>query len=108
MSMPERTTVRQWLRANDYAKVADLIDQLLDEWAKSGKSTRRNWWNVLAGDADGKPCVVSGRKFPVLRAAQVRQGVLVTPNSIFKSPTEAAPPASKSNRWPGRKRRRKA
>jgi hypothetical protein len=106
--MSDRTTVREWLRENQYGKVADLIDEILEEWAKTGKSTRRNWWNVLAGDAQGNPCVVSGRKFPVLRAAQVRQGVLVTPNSIFKSPTEAAPPQSKSNRWPGRKRRRKA
>jgi len=106
--MSERTTVRQWLRDNKYGKVADLIEEILDEWAKAGKSTRRNWWNILAGDAAGNPYVVSGRKFPVLRAAQVRQGVLITPNSIFKSPTEAAPPATKSNRWPGRKRRGKA
>jgi hypothetical protein len=102
--MSDRITARQWLRDNNYEKVADLIDQLMEEWAKTGKGTRKNWWKILAGDADGNPCVVSGRKFPVLRAAQIRQGVLVTPNSVFHSPTEAMPDLRKSNRWPRRKR----
>jgi hypothetical protein len=106
-AMSKGMHVRQWLRANDYGKVADLIDDIIEGWSKAGKSTRRNWWKILAGDADGKPCIVSGKKFPVLRAAQIRQGVLVTPNSIFRSPTEHAPPTRKSNRWPSNKRRRK-
>lgn len=102
--MSDRINARQWLRENNYDKVADLIDQLIEEWAKTGKGTRRNWWKILAGDAAGNPCIVSGRKFPVLRAAQIRQGVLVTPNSIFQSPTEATPEVRRSNRWPRRKR----
>ena len=30
-------TVRKWLRENNYEDVADLIDEIMEEWNKSGK-----------------------------------------------------------------------
>jgi len=77
-----RTDARTWLRANGYAKVAKLIDELMAEWVANGKATRRNWWEVLAGDASGQPRIISGRSFPVLEVAQIRQGRAVTPNAV--------------------------
>ena len=42
-------TGRQWLRANGYDDIADLIDEVINEWRLAGNGTRRNWWDVLAG-----------------------------------------------------------
>lgn len=84
-------TVRHWLRANGYDDVADMIDAVMGEWQKAGKTTRRNWWDVLAGDADGRPCKVAGREFPVLAAAQRRQKRPVTKNAIQRSRNESTP-----------------
>jgi DNA adenine methylase len=82
----ERMRAKQWLLQNEYEDVAALIDEVMDEWKAEGKHTRRNWWEILAGDLKGNPRVVAGREFPVLRAAQVRQGVPVTPNAISRDP----------------------
>ena len=38
------STARKWLRDNNYNDIADMIDELIDEWNKTGKGTRRNWW----------------------------------------------------------------
>jgi hypothetical protein len=38
---------RKWLRANSYDDVADLIDNIRQEWLASGNSTRRNWWSIV-------------------------------------------------------------
>ena len=73
---------RVWLRENGYGDVADEIDAIMDEWKSAGNRTRRNWWDILAGGVGGKPRTVAGRTFPVLRVAQVRQGVTVTKNAI--------------------------
>ncbi len=94
--------VRQWLRANDYDDIADLIDEIMSEWQAEGKKTRRNWWDVLAGGKNGKPSVREGRTFPVLRAAQLRQGKPVTENAICRNPEEEVPPIIMSGRWPKR------
>lgn len=95
----ERMLTKQWLVANKYNDVADLIDEVVQEWSEQGKQTRRNWWEVLAGNAQGKPRRVAGREFPVLRAAQLRKGVPVTPNAICRSPKESAPPIKVTGRW---------
>ena len=95
----ERMLARQWLRQNAYEDVADLIDEVVEEWKAQDKNTRRNWWDVLAGDVNGKPRVVAGRRFPVLRAAQLRQGVNVTENALCKNPMEEIPPVRVSRRW---------
>ena len=91
---------RQWLRANEYDDIADMIDEAMDEWRVQGKKTRRNWWDVLSGQKNGEPCTREGRKWPVLRAAQIRQGKPVTKNAICRSPEEEIPLIKPSGRWP--------
>lgn len=90
---------REWLRANDYSDVADLIDEVINEWQSEGKKTRRNWWDILAGRKNGEPCVRAGRTFPILRAAQLRQGRTVTESAICRNPDEEIPPVNKLGRW---------
>lgn len=90
---------RKWLRTNGYDDVADLIDEIVKEWRASGNGTRRNWWDVLAGRWNGQPCVTAGRKFPILRAAQIRQGRPITPNAICRNENENVPPLVKPSRW---------
>ncbi|HHX22761.1 MAG TPA: hypothetical protein GX723_01865, partial [Thermoanaerobacterales bacterium] len=69
------------------------------EWKETGKHTRRNWWDILSGGKNGVPRVIYGRKFPVLRAAQIRQGKPVTENAI-KMPNETNVPKIVDNgRW---------
>ena len=83
---------RNWLRTNGYDDVADLIDEVINEWQAQRKKTRRNWWAVLTGGKNGKPSVRAGRTFPVLRVAQIRQGKPVTNNAICRNPEESIPP----------------
>jgi hypothetical protein len=75
---------------------------IASEWQAEGKKTRRNWWDVLAGGKNGKPSIRAGRKFPVLRAAQIRQGKPITENAICRNPEEKIPPIVISGRWPKR------
>lgn len=90
---------REWLRANSYDSVADLIDEVIKEWRETGNGTRRNWWDILAGGKDGKPRTIAERQFPVLRAAQLRQGKNVTDNAICYNPDEDIPQLVISGRW---------
>jgi hypothetical protein len=62
---------RDWLRTNGYEDVAALIDRVMAEIEATGSKQRRNWWDVLASGKDGKPIVVNGHQFPVLRVAQI-------------------------------------
>ena len=66
---------------------------------RRGSRQRRNWWDILSGGADGKPCVREGIVFPVLRIAQVRQGKTVTPNAISRSKDELPPDVRTTGRW---------
>ena len=82
---------REWLLSNGYQDVALTIDELVKKWKAEGKQTRRNWWEVLAGDKNGNPRTVDGRIFPVLRSAQIRQGVPVSTGALCRNPEEEAP-----------------
>lgn len=93
------STARKWLRDNNYNDIADMIDELIEEWNKTGKGTRRNWWEVLAGDKKGKSRVIYGRTFPVLKTAQIRKGVTVTDNAICRNTDEKQPDIKQNNRW---------
>ncbi len=84
-------TLRSWLFENNYKDIALIIDDILEEWKKEGKGTRRNWWDKLAGGKNGKPCIVSGREIPVLKAAQIRQKKPVTKNAICRNENETIP-----------------
>jgi hypothetical protein len=96
-----KNSIRQWLIDNDYNDIAELIDEVTAEWDRQGKKTRRNWWEVLAGDKDGKPRTVEGRKFPVLRAARLRQGLPDTKGSLSRHKREVVPPVVDQIRWKG-------
>ncbi len=95
----ERMQARHWLIENNYSDIATLIDDVQQEWRVAGKRTRRNWWEILAGGADGKPRIVGGRPFPVLRAAQRRQGVPETDNAECRNSREDFPFIQLTGRW---------
>lgn len=92
-------TARDWLGANGYEDVAALIDEVMAELESRGSKQRRNWWDVLAGGTNGKPITVSGREFPVLRVAQIRQGKPVTTQAITRNPNEVPPDVVITARW---------
>ncbi len=92
-------SARKWLLENQYDDVAALIDEVVEEWKAQGKKTRRSWWEVLAGGTNGKPRAISGRTFPVLRAAQLRQGLSITENAICRNPNEEPPGVKPPGRW---------
>jgi len=93
-------TARDWLRANGYEDVVELIDKAIAKMAARGSKQRRNWWDILSGDAHGDPCVREGIEFPVLRVAQIRQGKPVTSNAISRNPNELPPDVRTTGRWP--------
>jgi hypothetical protein len=90
---------RQWLKENGYDDILQLIQQVVAEWARKGVTTRRNWWEVLAGDHKGGPRYVEGIEFPVLAAAQEHEGKAITENAIRRSPKEAPPPKDYRGQW---------
>jgi hypothetical protein len=92
-------TCRDWLLANGYKDVALLIDNAIAKMEARGSKQRRNWWDILSGAVDGKPCVREGIEFPVLRTAQIRQGKLVTKNAIARSRNEEPPEIVMTGRW---------
>jgi hypothetical protein len=96
-------TCREWLRENGYQEVVDLIDAAMTKMATRGSKQRRNWWDILAGGPNGKPCVREGIEFPVLRIAQIRQGIPVTPNAISVNEDEQPPDVIATKRWPRKK-----
>ncbi len=65
--------VRSWLRRRGHGTVVAKIDIAIRKWAREGKKTRRNWWDILAGDKNGNPRRVHGIAFPVIEAARRRQ-----------------------------------
>lgn len=95
-----RITVRAWLMENGYPGVAEMIDEIQAEWKINGKRTRRNWWDVLSGGKNGFPRTIYGRQFPVLQAAQIRQGKPITQNALkILVDEKAAPTVFDSGRW---------
>lgn len=100
-------TCRDWLRANNYEDVADLIDRAMASVAARECKTRRNWWEVLAGGKNGRPRTYESIEFPVLRAAQIHEGVPITPNALCRNNAEEPPAPRLTGRWPRKKRRKK-
>jgi len=92
-------TCREWLRDNGYEDVVATIDEAMAKMAARGSKQRRNWWDILSGGPNGKACVCEGIQFPVLRVAQVRQGIRVTPNAICRSEREKPPSVLATGRW---------
>ena len=94
-----KITIRKWLVNNSYNDIAGLINEVMDEWQKLGRRTRRNWWDIFSGDIKGNSRVISGRKFPVLKSAQIRQGKQVTNNALFRNLDEKPPSIRQTKRW---------
>lgn len=92
------TSVRVWLSKNGYDEVLAQVEQMMSKWESQGKKTRRNWWDILSGDPDGKPRIVDGEEFPVLAAAQKRQGKPVTKNALCNDPSEQTPTVRASSK----------
>jgi site-specific DNA-methyltransferase (adenine-specific) len=94
-----KSSVRQWLVENNYNDVAELIDEVTATWDRQRKRTRRNWWEVLAGDKNGKGRVIEGTEFPVLSAARIRQGLPKAKGSLCRNKNEAIPHVVEQVRW---------
>lgn len=92
-------TANSWLRKNGYEDIADLIDKLMADWKAKGNHTRRNWWDKLCGDKKGNPQKINGVEIPVLRAAQIRQGVPITKSAICRNENEIIPEIRHNTRW---------
>jgi len=94
-----KITVRKWLAQNGYDDILKIINEIMDEWKRDGKKTRRNWWDILAGDKNGKSRVINGRKIPVLKAAQIRAGLPITKNALCRNENESTEEKWITNRW---------
>ena len=92
--------IRKFLREYRYMNELGLVDKVEAELRASGSKQRRNWWDVFAGAKDGSPMTVNGHEFPILRAAQIRQGVPITANARCNDEDEIIPPVKASKRWP--------
>lgn len=100
MKAPAAISVRVWLVQNGYDDIAAKIQKLIVRWKKQGKTTRRNWWDTLAGTEKGEPIEVDGITFPILCCARVRKGWSEIPSCIRRRSGEQALPVKKGGRWP--------
>lgn len=96
---PLPNTAREWLSTNDYPDVLRKIARVTEKWAKAGKKTRRNWWDVLAGTEDGKPITIEGVTFPVLLAARQRKNWAATPDCLRRGANETPLAIVEKGRW---------
>jgi hypothetical protein len=74
ITMTTNKDARVWLRDNGYIEIADQIDAIMEGWRERDVKTRRNWWDVLAGNREGRAYKIEGIAFPVLAAARRRKG----------------------------------
>jgi len=103
--MYSNETAREWLRANGYEETARMIDEIMAEWKAKGIATRRDWWQILAGDSRGNPRKVAGRTFPIIRAARERQALPNSDNAQSNASREIAPEIRSTPRWTTRRRK---
>jgi DNA adenine methylase len=92
-------SARQWLLDSGYEDISETIDKIIMEWHRKGVSTRRDWWDVLAGTPKGSPRVVEGVKFPVLAAARARKGWSPVDTAICRKREQPIPAVVKQARW---------
>lgn len=95
----QQMDARTWLRANGFQDIAERIDRLITRWKTENKTTRRDWWLVLAGSPAGKPSETGGKPWPMLTAFRKRQGYPVHSDSIERGPHELAPSVFAQKRW---------
>lgn len=94
-----KSSIRKWLVQNNYTDVAELIDEVTAKWARQGKKTRRNWWEVLAGDKKGNRRIIEGKEFPVLGVARIRQGLPKAKGALCRNNDETPPNTLEHLRW---------
>lgn len=92
-------SIRNWLKNNGYEDVLKLIDETMLEWQIRGVKTRRNWWDVLSGDKQGRPRKIHGKEFPVLKGAQIRKGMKISIYAICRNDKEEIPEKWNYGRW---------
>jgi len=92
LGLPLMSQLEGWLRDNDYVSVADDMKKIVEGWKKNKLKTRRNWWDILAGDAKGEPREVAGVTFPIIAASRKRQGLPPTPGALKKAAEKPLPP----------------
>lgn len=73
--------------------------EVLGEFDAAGSKERRNRADVLAAGKDGKPAVVAGREFPVLRSAQISRNRPATANAIHRPEEHEAAEGTKVLRF---------
>lgn len=95
MRMFEVYLAKKWLYENGYKDIVRMMDEVTGDRLRTGKDIRQDWWNVLAGNSKGLSKIVSGRKFPVLKAAQELQGKPVTKNALRRNLNETPPPQTR-------------
>ena len=96
-------TIKEWLAQNGYGDILKRINAVERGWDQKRTGTRRNWWDVLAGNKDGSPKTIEGKKFPVLCSARKRKDWPMTQDCISHNPTEEGLPVIPQGRWGGPK-----
>jgi hypothetical protein len=86
-----------WLRQNGYSDIAERIDGIISNWRQNGLRTRRNWWDILAGDRSGKQREVAGEKFPIIASIRKRQGLPPARGALWKEGEHPPPPRSRDD-----------
>ncbi|MBX7134226.1 MAG: hypothetical protein K1X67_16255 [Fimbriimonadaceae bacterium] len=92
LDLPVGNALETWLRESGYNKVADDIATIVAGWKSSKLKTRRNWWEILAGDSKGNPREVAGIKFPVIASIRKRQELPIAPGALALSTEKPLPP----------------
>jgi hypothetical protein len=107
VAQPHDDDIRVWLGKNGYPDFLAQVDALIAKWHSQGLKTRRNWWDIYAGDLKGNPRTVDGIEFPVLRAARRRKNLPDVPHAVFRSEDEPIPPIRKGPRWQKKPRKKR-
>ena len=106
VAKPHDDDIRVWLGAHGYPEELQKVEGLIAKWHSQNLKTRRNWWDIFAGDSNGNPRSVDGIEFPVLRAARRRKKLPDVPHALCRSEDEPIPPVRRSARWPKKPRKR--
>ncbi len=99
LNLPELggDTLDLWLRQNGYRDIADKRERIIATWRENELKTRRNWWEILAGDHAGKPREVAGHRFPIIALIRDRQGLPPAPGALWKPGEHPPPPRSRND-----------
>lgn len=86
-----------WLRQNGYSDIAERIETIVSTWRQNGLRTRRNWWDILAGDRVGNQREVAGERFPIIASIRKRQGLSAARGALWRQGEQPPPPRSRDD-----------